>query len=66
MLREKHGVGGASLFTWSRVASVEETTGLFLSVLGYWKVSCESIPALECLGSPPAVVPSKARWAAGN
>lgn len=36
---------GVILLTWSQVASVEETTGLFLSVLGCWKASYEKIPA---------------------
>ncbi|KAK7798725.1 hypothetical protein U0070_000242 [Myodes glareolus] len=44
---------------YEEVASVEETTGLFLSVLGCWKANYEKIPDLECLGSLPAVFPSK-------
>lgn len=65
MLREKHGGRVSSSLQvdkYEEVASVEETTGLFLSVLGCWKANYEKIPDLECLGSLPAVFPSKGRW----
>lgn len=67
--RGTQGDGGI-LLNWPQLASVEETTCLFLSVLGHWEVGCENINALECLGYPPAVVPlsihSKGTWDVGE